>query len=207
MQTIRHGSGRNLQPAGDDDVISSAQHAQPSLTIQIPQVAAFIPTHHLAVVHFLSEGGGGESGIAQIPGGHHVTAEPDPAVSDGQAHALERDAVVHATAAGFAHAIGGDYVQPGTARGLEQHGVQGAAAEQNRVETAQNGQRFGARVGQQAAELRGDQRGETHLVGQLEGGLGERFGGEPSAQIHGPRAGSGEQAAHQNLQPGHVIHG
>src|SRR5699024_8105880 len=112
---------------------------------------------------------GGGSGGRPVPGEEDGSAQQDAAVGiEPHADSVQRFAVVDATAAGFAHAVGGDDAAAGGAGGVQQFLLRGGAAHQDGAEA---GQVCSGR--QQSAQLGGHQR---HVRAVAGGGAQRRSG-------------------------------
>lgn len=155
--------GGDLQGAGDDDVVEPAVHRHRAVEGHVPGVVGREPP--LAGIE--DEPLLGELGRAQVPLGEDRSTDAQASVDGTEVDAVERDAVVHAPAAGLAHTVGLDDPQVVGARQGAQGGTGGCAAEEDPVEAPQDPQGLRGGIGQQAVEPRGHQRGEADLVRQF----------------------------------------
>jgi hypothetical protein len=176
---------RDVDPAGDDDVVQPAVHGEVAPGIEAAGVAGAEPA--------VGEGGGGALGVAAVAVREHRAGQPHAVAGHRHLHPLQRTAVVHAAARGLGHAVGGHHGDALGAGAVQQRGVGGRAAHQDRVEGAQRG---GLGV-QGAAQLGGHQRG----VAAAHRHAGDRRGQCLAALQHGGRH-AAEHAAAEHLQPG-----
>src|SRR3954447_21897620 len=129
-EAARDRGGGHVDASRDHHVVDPAEHLKVPVLVDLATVQGDEP----AAFHDLL----GEARIRVVPVEEHRSSNPDPIVGpDLHRDAIEREPVVHAAAAGLAHAVGRDDPDAnGLGRGAQVR-VEGRAAEEHRVEARQ----------------------------------------------------------------------